>query len=113
MGEYSKELIMALSTESLSYLISGMGDNQAGADLITAIQNQTTLSASDFIRLESCFSENDIATNFQNCILGTYQLQLRDVQFVKDAFCLDLTALASVLANLAGGYNPNININYL
>ena len=104
-----------LSLESQSYLNSGMGLNSAGSNLINAIQTSTPLSTSsqDFTRLESCFGENDIATNFNNCIGGSYQLQLRDVQFVKDAFSLDLTALSSVLANLAGGYNPNININYL
>lgn len=106
---------MALSKESLSYLKSGMGDNTAGAHLISAIQSHVALSLSsqDFVRLESAFVENDIAVNFNRCIAGTYQLQRRDVQFLKDAFSLDLTALASVLANLAGGYNPKININYL
>lgn len=106
---------MALSLEAQSYLISGMGLNSAGADLINAIQTNTPLSVSsqDFIRLETCFGENDVAANFNNCIGGSYQLQLRDVQFVKDAFALDLTALANVLANLSGGYNPHININYL
>lgn len=106
---------MALSFEAQSYLISGMGDNTAGADLISAIQSNTPLSASsqDYIRLESAFGENDVAANFNNCIGGSYQLQLRDVQFVKDAFALDQSALANVLSNLSGGYNPNININYI
>ena len=106
---------MALSIKAEAYLISGMGDNTAGAHLISAISSATPLSISsqDFIRLESCFGENDIAVNFNNCIGGSYQLQLRDVQFVKDAFSLDLLALANVLANLSGGYNPKININYL
>lgn len=106
---------MALSLEAQSYLNSGMGLNSAGTDLINAIQSNTPLlvSSEDFIRLESAFGENDIATNFNNCIGGSYQLQLRDVQFVKDAFSLPLSALANVLANLSGGYNPKININYL
>ena len=106
---------MALSSKAQAYLISGMGDNTAGAHLISAIQSNTALSTSsqDFIRLESCFGENDIATNFNKCIAGSYQLQLRDVQFVKDAFSLDLAALANVLANLSGGYASSININYL
>jgi hypothetical protein len=104
-----------LKSQSLPYLISGMGDNTAGADLINAIQTSTPLSTSsqDFTRLESCFDEDDIATNFNNCIGGTYQLQLRDVQFVKAGFSAPLTVLQDILNNLSGGYNPNININYI
>ena len=104
-----------LKASSLPYLISGMGDNTAGADLINAIQTSTSLSTSsqDFIRLESCFDENDIAANFNKCIGGSYQLQLRDVQFVKAAFCAPTVVLQDILSNLAGGYNPKININYI
>lgn len=111
---------MALSSESLSYLISGMGDNTAGQNLINAIQNGSSLSASDFIRLESCFGENDVASNFQNAILGVYALSPRDVQFVTDGFSLDLTSLASVLDNImvvapsfsvpAGSYGPSQSV---
>ena len=106
---------MAISTKAQAYLISGMGDNTSGADLINAIQTHVSLplSSQDFVRLESAFGENDIAVNFNKCIAGSYQLQLRDVQFLKDAFSLDLLGLANVLANLSGGYNPKININYL
>jgi len=101
---------MALSLESKSYLISGMGGNTAGANLIAAIQNKKALSPNDFIRLETCFGENDVAQNFQNCILGTYQLTARDLQFVQDAFEVPNSALASIVANLAGGVAANVPI---
>ena len=104
-----------LKASTLPYLIQGMGDNFAGAHLIKAIQTSTALSTSsqDFIRLESCFGENDIAVNFNNCIAGSYQLQLRDAQFCKDAFCMDLASLKDLFANLAGGVASNVNINFL
>lgn len=106
---------MALQSATQAYLISGMGDNTAGAHLIAAIQSDTPLAVTsqDFTRLESCFDENDIATNFNNCIAGSYQLQLRDVQFVKAGFSAPTAVLQDILNNLAGGYNPSININYI
>ena len=106
---------MALSSTAQPYLIDGMASNKAGQNLINAIQTHVPLSTSsnDFIRLESCFGNNQIAINFNNCIGGTYQLQLQDVQYVKAAFSLDLLDLQNVLSNLAGGYNPSININYI
>jgi hypothetical protein len=92
-----------LQTSTLSFLISGMGSTQAGQELINAIQTQAQLSASSFKRLETCFGENDVAQNFQNCILGSYSLSARDLEFVKDGFELPVLNLADVLANLAGG----------
>jgi hypothetical protein len=105
-----------LSNESLPYLIDGMGDTGAGNELIQAIQNGSVLSALSFIRLQTCFGEDDVATNFQNAILGTYALSQRDQDFVKDAFSAPISVLASILDNLAvvgpsfspaaGGYGP-------
>lgn len=111
---------MALSLESKSYLISGMGSTTGGNELIAAIQTPATLSAKAFTRLKTCFGEDDIATHFQNAILGTSALSARDIQFVTDGFCLPLTALASVLDNIvvatptfspaAGAYGPTQSV---
>lgn len=111
---------MALSQESLSYLISGMGDTGAGNELINAIQTSAVLSQPSFIRLETCFGEDDVATNFQNAILGTYVLSSRDIQFVTDAFSAPLTVTASILDNIvviaptfsvpAGAYGPSQSV---
>lgn len=109
-----------LSTESLSYLIDGMGDTGAGNELIAAIQNASALSASSFTRLQTCFGENDVATNFQNAILGQYTLSKRDISFVKDGFSAPIAVLASILDNLAvpspsfsvpaGAYGPSQSV---
>lgn len=111
---------MALSTESLSYLIDGMGDTAAGNELINAIQTSATLSPSSFNRLKTCFGEDAVATHFQNAILGKYTLTTRDNQFVKDGFSLPLSALTSVLGNIvvatpsfsppAGAYGPSQSV---
>lgn len=91
---------MALSTESLTYLIYGMGKTNAGNELISAIQNSSVLSPLSFIRLKVCFGEDDVATNFQNAILGTHVLTTRDVDFIKDAFSAPISVLASILDNI-------------
>ena len=104
---------MALSTESLSYLFQGMGSQSAYNELVACFTTYAPLSADTFTRLQDCLGENDIATNFQNALAGSYQLQLRDVQFIKAGFCLPTSALQSVLSNIAGGYNSSININYI
>ncbi len=111
---------MALSLESQSYLISGMGSTFAGNELIDAIETSAMLSADSFTRLETCFGEDGVATNFQNAILGTYALSPRDTQFVTDGFSLPLSALASVLDNVmvvapvfsppAGSYGPTESV---
>ena len=98
---------MALSLESKSFLISGMGSTRAGNELIAAIQNSSVLSADAFTRLKDCLSEDDVADHVQACILGTYCLSPRDIQFVTDGFELPLSALSSVLSNLAGGIQSN------
>src|SRR5665213_1975516 len=94
---------MSLSLQAQSYLISGMGTNAAGAELISAIQNQSTLSSASFTSLQDCLGEDDVASNMQACILGAYALSPRDVRFVKDGFSLDVDSLENVLSNLAGG----------
>lgn len=109
-----------LSQESLSYLIDGMGDTFAGNELIQAIQNSSMLSPLSFIRLETCFDEDDVATNFQNAILGTYVLTQRDQDFVKCGFSAPLSVLASILDNIAvvapsfspaaGAYGPSQSV---
>jgi hypothetical protein len=99
-----------LQSSSLPFLISGMGDNTAGAELINAIQTQALLSPSSFTRLESCFGENQVAQNFQNCILGNYALSARDIEFVTDGFELPIASLADVLSNLAGGVGIGVPI---
>lgn len=104
---------MSLSIESQSYLISGMGSTFAGNELISAIQNQSVLSSNTFTRLQDCLGEDDVASNFQACILGSYQLSPRDAQFIKDGFSLPASALASVLANLAGGVQAPQFPNFL
>jgi hypothetical protein len=97
-----------------------MGSTPAGNELINAIQNESVLSADSFTRLRSALDEDDVASNFQACILGTYSLSPRDIQFVKDGFSLPVSALQSVLDNLAGGvqsapafpnFLPNITPN--
>jgi hypothetical protein len=93
---------MSISLEAQSYLISGMGSTTSGNNLISAIQNGTVLSTIDFTRLSDA-TEPDVASNIQACILGTYSLSVRDTQFLKDGFSMPDSALASVLANLAGG----------
>jgi len=102
-----------LSLESKSYLISGMSSTTAGNNLISAIQNQSALSAADFTRLQDCLDEDDVATNFQSAILGTYALSPRDVYFIKCGFSLPDSALASVLANIAGGVQAPVYPNFL
>ena len=102
---------MALSLESLSYLRSGMGSTSAGNELINAIQNQLVLSPDAMNRLKTCFAEDDVAIHFQNCILGSYALSLRDQFFVQDAFELPISALASVLSNLAGGFHGSVPVS--
>jgi hypothetical protein len=104
---------MALSLESKSYLISGMGSTRAGNNLIDAIENQLVLSALDFTRLKDALGEDDIASNVQACILGSYALSVKDVRFVKDGFSLPESALASVLSNLAGGIQLPASPNFL
>jgi len=104
---------MSISARTQSFLISGMGSTFAGNELVNAIQNEATLSANSFTRLQDALTEDDIASNFQACILGTYALSPRDVFFVKDAFSLDVQALADVLANLAGGVQAPIAPNFL
>lgn len=109
-----------LSSESLPYLIDGMGDTGAGNELIQAIQNGSILSPKSFIRLQTCFGENDIATNFQNAILGTYALSSRDRSFVKDGFSAPVSVLFSILDNIAvagptfspaaGSYGPSQSV---
>lgn len=94
---------MALSLESQSYLISGMATNASGNELINAIQNQLALSPLSYISLQDALTDDAVAANFQACILGTYALSPRDIQFVSDGFSLSASALASVLSNLAGG----------
>lgn len=94
---------MSLSLESKSYLISGMGSTPAGQELIDAIQNESILSADAMSRLKEAMGEEDESFNLQACILGTYVLSPRDVQFLKDGFSLPEAALKSVLDNLAGG----------
>lgn len=111
---------MALSTEAKPYLISGMGSTTGGNELISAIQNSAVLSPKAFIRLQTAFGENVVATHFQNAILGTYALTARDRLFVKDAFCLPISALANVLDNIvvgtpvfsvpAGSYGPTQSV---
>lgn len=105
-----------LSSESLSYLISGMGATPEGNELIAAIQNGSQLSALATIRLQDCFGEVTVATNFQNAILGQYTLSPRDTQFVIDAFSAPLSVQTSIFDNIsvtvptfsvpAGAYGP-------
>lgn len=112
---------MALSAESLPYLIDGMGATDAGNELINAIQNASVLSASSMIRLQTCFGENAVAANFQAAILGSQVLSRRDVQFVKDGFSAPISVLASILDNLAvvapsfspaaGAYGPSQSVS--
>src|ERR1035437_4237037 len=92
-----------LSLESKSFLISGMSSTKFGNQLIQAIQNHSILSPKAFTCLKDALSDDKVAVNFQAAILGTYALSPRDIQFVKDGFSLPDSALASVLANLAGG----------
>ena len=103
---------MSISARTKSFLISGMASTFAGNELANAIENEATLSTLAFTRLQDAFSEDDIASNFQACILGTYALSPRDVFFVKDAFSLDVEALADVIANLAGGVQAPISPNF-
>lgn len=112
---------MALSLESQPYLISGMGSTPAGQELIAAIQTPAQLSADSTTRLEDCFGEPLVAAHFQAAILGTAALSARDIQFVKDGFCLPISALASVLDNIAvalpsfspaaGAYGPSQSVS--
>jgi hypothetical protein len=104
---------MAISTEAASYLRSGMGSTQSGNNLIQAIQNGTTLNSFDFTRLQDALDEDDVATNFLNCILGVYSLSPRDVFFVQCGFSLPVSALENVLQNLAGGIQLPIYPNTL
>lgn len=102
-----------LSLESKSYLISGMSSTPAGNRLINAIQNSSALSQDDFTHLKDCLGDDKVAANVQACILGTYALSPRDVQFIKDAFSLPDSALLSVLSNLAGGVQAPRFPNFL
>lgn len=112
---------MALSSESKSYLISAMGSTFAGNELIAAIANQSVLSPGTYNRLKTAFGEDDVAAHFQAAILGTGLLSDRDLDFVKDAFCLPLSALANVIDNLAvdtpsfspaaGSYGPTQSVS--
>lgn len=104
---------MTLSQESLPYLIDAMGSTTAGNNLISAIQTNSQLNRTDTIRLQNAFGNQTIAQNFQNCILGTYQLQQTDCQFVKCAFAAPLSVLNSIFSNLSGGISPSVNINRL
>lgn len=109
-----------LSTESLSYLIDGMGSTRAGNELIAAISTPATLSTDAMTRLKTCFGEDLVAQNFQDAILGTHVLSTRDLSFVKSAFCLPLSALSNVLDNMvvgsptfspaAGAYGPTQSV---
>jgi type VI secretion system secreted protein VgrG len=93
---------MSLSSDTISYLISGMGSTTAGNNLVAAIQNQSTLSANDFKRLQDA-TEPDVAADIQAAILGTSALSPRDVFFIKSGFSLPDADLANLLANIAGG----------
>ena len=93
-----------LLLETQSHLISGMATNASGAELINAIENSLTLSALSYTSLQDALTDDSVAANFQACILGTYCLSPRDIQFVTDAFTLTVAELANLLANLAGGY---------
>lgn len=111
---------MALSSESLPYLIDAMGSTDAGNELINAIQTAAQLSPASTTRLQTAFSEVHAATNFQNAILGTHVLDTRDLRFVTDSFSAPLTVMASILDNLtvvspvfspaAGGYGPTQSV---
>ena len=101
---------MSLSLSTQSHLISGMGTNASGAELISAIQNSVALSPLSYISLQDAMGENDVAANFQSAILGVYSLSPRDVQFVKDAFTLNVQDLANLIANLEGGMQRSIQL---
>jgi hypothetical protein len=101
---------MSLSLSTQSHLISGMGTNASGQELISAIQNSATLSAASYTSLQDALGENDVAANFQACILGTYSLSPRDVQFVTDAFTLSVQNLANLIANLEGGVQQSVQL---
>lgn len=107
---------MALTIETIPYLVDGMANSDAGLELAACIQNASALSNPSFLILQICLSNDQEATNFQNAILGTYGLNPTDIQFIRDGFCLSDAALASVLDNLkvvaptfsvpAGSYGP-------
>lgn len=111
---------MALSKESLSYLISAMGSTPAGQELINAIQSPATLSADSTTRLKTAFGNDFRASNFQSAILGTHVLDTKDLQYVTDAFSAPLTVVSSILDNLvvgspkfspaAGAYGPTQSV---
>jgi len=110
---------MALSTESLSYLISGMASTASGQRLAANIQNSTVLTPADYIRLTDCLTDPAVASELQACILGSVCLSLRSQSFVRDGFELPDSAFQSVMDNLAGGYqsgpplsnSPVINVS--
>jgi len=104
---------MSISNKAAAYLISGLGSTSAGNELVSAIQNQATLSNDTFTRLQDCLGENKVASNFQACILGTYSLSVRDVRFVKDGFSMDDAALENVLSNLSGGVQVPVYPNFV
>lgn len=107
---------MALTTETVSYLIDGMANAGAGQELATCIQNATALSKPSLLILQICMSSVQEATNFQNAILGTYGLNSTDIQFLRDSFSFSNAVLQNVLDNLkvaapsfsvpAGSYGP-------
>jgi hypothetical protein len=104
---------MSLLPNTQSHIISGLGSTSAGLELVSAIQNESVLSADTFTRLQDCLGEDDVASDLQAAILGANSLSPRDVQFIRDGFSFADAELSNFLSNIAGGVQAPIFPNFL
>jgi hypothetical protein len=109
----SLSLSLSLSLSTQSHLKSGMSTIAAGAELISAILNESILSVATFTSLQDALGEDYVATNLQACIVGSYSLSPRDIQFVRDGFTLNEADMANLISNLAGGVQVPAYPNFL
>lgn len=96
---------MAVSSNTLSYLIDDLTDINAGTELANAISNGLVLSADTFTRLSTCLSNAQIAQNLQNAMLGLYVLNANDLQFMQSGF-----SSADVAAEIQGICNAAVAV---
>lgn len=94
---------MSISANSLIFLVQALTSVSAGNELVSAIQNGSTLTPDTLGRLEDAMGDVVVAQNIQSAILGLKALSERDVTTMYSNFSSASTA-ADVASNVAGGY---------
>jgi len=105
---------MAVSSNSLIFLIDALTDKAAGNELAAAFSNSAILSPDTMKRLVIAMSDAGVANDIQAAILGGYALSPRDIQYMVDAFAnapAAADALANILGNPANIINPPFSVS--